>query len=183
MVRRTAVTPCEPDLLHVGVVLTITVERIKLVLVSRPLLHLPTTCLQLIPTLPGPDNGVRLRHLARLGPARRGIGNVLIKGWPEACTVLVQGQSMPKDADGFVRPRKRKCVRNNSNGSHGIPTKWVRRAVTTEFTEFVPDSDEIDVNVNGKRLLKRGRLLPALIIVSCEHLVCEVDLLVIARRQ
>ena len=48
--------------------------------------------------------------------------------------------------------------------------------------EGVPDTDEFDVDIDGKCLLERGRLFPAEVVVPFKHLVCEVHLLVIARR-
>ena len=73
-------------------------------------------------------------------------------------------------------------MRNNPDGRHGVPVDEVRRATATKSTGPAPYTDEVDVNVDGKRLLERGRLLPAKIVVPLEHLVGEMYLLVIARR-
>ena len=48
---------------------------------------------------------------------------------------------------------------------------------------IVPHADEVDVNVDGERLLEGRRLRPSLRIVACVHFVGEGHLLVIARRQ
>ena len=47
----------------------------------------------------------------------------------------------------------------------------------------VPDADEVDVDVDGERLLERGRLLPPELVVPREHLVRERNLLMVARGQ
>ena len=48
---------------------------------------------------------------------------------------------------------------------------------------IVPHADEVDVNVNGERLLEGRRLRPSLRIVARVHFVGEGHLLVIACRQ
>ena len=46
-----------------------------------------------------------------------------------------------------------------------------------------PYADEVDVDVDGERLLEHGGLLPALVVVARVHFVCERHLLVVTGRQ
>jgi hypothetical protein len=88
---------------------------------------------------------------------------------PKVCLELrstfVQGHRMSEGADDRIRSSKRKSARDESHRIDGIP-----------------DTNELNINVDGKGGFECIGLLPANLIRTCVHLVGEWNLLEIARR-
>jgi hypothetical protein len=49
-----------------------------------------------------------------------------------------------------------------------------------EGVAYIPDTNEVDININGESSLESGALSPTYLVVARVHFVCERDLLVIA---
>ena len=85
----------------------------------------------------------------------------------------------------IIRFRERQLFWYNPNRSYRVPVTNThhQQSKKTGREHHVPNTDKLDININAERLLELVRLLPSCFVFTCIHLVCEGDLLVIARRE
>ena len=127
---------------------------------------------------------IRPRHLSKPGT----LLIIVIQKMPmvglELCAVFVERDSMAKVAHGSIGGYKWESMWDQSNRANRIPTPRVSCLVyVSRVIERIPDADEFDLDVDRESFLESGALFPANQVIATEHLVCERNLLVVARRE
>ena len=61
---------------------------------------------------------------------------------------------MPENANGRVRPREGKRVGDDADGRYGIPESSMSRASGRRKHDYIPNANEVNVDVDAERLLK-----------------------------
>lgn len=96
--------------------------------------------------------------------------------------MLVQRNSMTEIPNvRVIFSKGESFVGDHPNGTYRVPgTQVVRSCETKRLKNCLPNTHEMNIHINTKRLFETSGLLPSGLVLATIHLVGEGDLLVVA---